>query len=177
MALGGFRFKKQEFNRTAVLASGSTLFLAAVALTIPSILPLTAPTLSEGNSETLSLLVALCMLGSGFLLAWETWRKQKNPDSAAPERKPGDGTARAATGHRPNLVLLAMAAWTALYYTAFEPVGYIVSTTIYLSALLFYFHRVNPLINLACAAAFTAVAYVLFTDFLQVVLPSGILQL
>jgi putative tricarboxylic transport membrane protein len=123
-------------------------------------------------------IVALCMLGSGFLLAWETWRKRTNPDrTAPPEAKPGDGTAHAATGHRQHLVLFAMAAWTALYYAAFEPVGYIVSTMIYLSALLFYFHRVNPLINLACAAAFTAVAYVLFTDFLQVVLPSGILQL
>ena len=123
-------------------------------------------------------IVALCMLGSGFLLAWETWRKRKNPDGAAPpEPKPGDTTSRAATNDRPNLVLLVMAAWTALYYAAFEPVGYIVSTMVYLSALLSYFHRVNPLINLAYAAAFTAVAYVLFADFLQVVLPSGILQL
>jgi putative tricarboxylic transport membrane protein len=118
------------------------------------------------------------MLGSGLLLAWETWRKQMNPDSAAPpEPRPADGTAPAASGQRRHLVLLAMAAWTALYYAAFEPVGYIVSTMIYLSALLFYFHRVNPLINLAYAAAFTAVAYLLFVDFLQVVLPWGILQL
>ena len=69
-----------------------------------------------------------------------------------------------------------MLAWTALYYVAFEPVGYIVSTLVYLSALLIFFHRVNPLINLGYAAAFTAVAYLLFTNFLQVVLPSGILQ-
>jgi putative tricarboxylic transport membrane protein len=123
-------------------------------------------------------IVALCMLGSGLLLAWETWRKQMHPEgSAPPAPEPGGGTAHAAAGHRPNLVLVAMAAWTALYYAAFEPVGYILSTLIYLSALLLYFHRVNPLINLIYAAAFTAVAYVLFTDFLQVVLPSGILQL
>jgi putative tricarboxylic transport membrane protein len=123
-------------------------------------------------------IVALVMLGSGLLLAWETWRKQlKSESSAPPAPKPGDGTAHAAADHRPDLVLVAMAAWTATYYTAFEPVGYIPSTMIYLSALLFYFHRVNPLINLAYAAAFTAVAYVLFSNFLQVVLPSGILQL
>lgn len=121
-------------------------------------------------------IVAICMLGSGLLLIWETWRKQTAPDSAAPPApRPGDGMAQAAAGHQRHLVLVAMAVWTALYYAAFEPVGYIVSTMVYLSALLFYFHRVNPLINLGYAAAFTAVAYVLFTNFLQVVLPSGIL--
>jgi Ca2+:H+ antiporter len=62
MAAGGFRFTRQEFNRTATLASGSTLFLAGVALTIPTILPITAPGVSALGAETLSLLVALCML-------------------------------------------------------------------------------------------------------------------
>jgi len=122
-------------------------------------------------------IVALCMLGSGLLLAWETWRKRMKPESsAAPAPEPGNRT-HAAADNRRDLVLVAMAAWTAIYYAAFEPVGYIPSTMIYLSALLFYFHRVNPLINLVYAAVFTAVAYVLFSDFLQVVLPSGILQL
>lgn len=62
MMAGGFRFERQEFNRTATLASGSTLFLAAVALAIPSILPLAAPGITGVGLETLSLLVALCML-------------------------------------------------------------------------------------------------------------------
>ncbi len=62
MAAGGFRFPKQIFNRTAALASGSTLFLAGVALAIPTLLPITAPGTSVVGVETLSLLVALCML-------------------------------------------------------------------------------------------------------------------
>jgi Ca2+:H+ antiporter len=62
MMAGGIRFKKQTFNRTATLASGSTLFLAAVALTIPAILPTAAPGTSAVGAGTLSLLVALCML-------------------------------------------------------------------------------------------------------------------
>jgi putative tricarboxylic transport membrane protein len=122
--------------------------------------------------QVFPVLIALCMLGSGLLLAWETWRKQANAEEPAA----GSGMlARTPVGHR-HLVLIAMAAWTALYYFAFEPVGYVVSTVVYLSALLFYFHRVNPLINVGLSAAFTAAAYFLFTDFLQVVLPSGILQ-
>jgi putative tricarboxylic transport membrane protein len=118
-------------------------------------------------------IVAICMLVSGLLLAWETWRRQVNPDPPAPNSAVA---AAQPEQRRQHLVLLAMAAWTALYYVAFEPVGYIFSTMIYLSALLLYFHRVNPLINLGYAAAFTAVAYLLFTNFLQVVLPAGILQ-
>jgi putative tricarboxylic transport membrane protein len=127
--------------------------------------------------QVFPVIVAICMLGSGLLLAWETWRKQANPDSFVPLEKPGDAAVRPAQDRRRHLVLVAMTVWTALYYVAFEPVGYILSTMIYLSALLFYFHRVNPLINLGYAVAFTAAAYLLFTNFLQVVLPSGILQL
>jgi putative tricarboxylic transport membrane protein len=123
--------------------------------------------------QVFPVIVAICMAFSGLLLAWETWRKPMNQDSAAPAA-PGIAAARPAAGQQ--LVLVAMVVWTALYYVAFEPVGYILSTLIYLSALLFYFHRVNPLINLGYATAFTAVAYLLFTNFLQVVLPPGILQ-
>ena len=123
-------------------------------------------------------IVAVCMLCSGLLLAWETWRKQVNHESPPPlPLESGVAAAGPAAGHPQPLVLVAMVVWTALYYVAFEPVGYILSTMVYLSALLFYFHRVNPLINLGYAAAFTAVAYLLFTNFLQVVLPAGILQL
>jgi putative tricarboxylic transport membrane protein len=117
-------------------------------------------------------IVAVLMLCSGLLLAWETWRKENKTTSPLPL-----SGAAAAEVRRHRLVLLATAAWTALYYVAFEPIGYVASTLVYLSALLFYFHRVNPLINIGYAAAFTAAAYLLFTDFLQVVLPAGIFQL
>jgi Ca2+:H+ antiporter len=62
MIAGGTRFKKQEFNRTAALASGSTLFLAVVALTIPTLLPVTAPYVSASAVEWLSVLTALFMM-------------------------------------------------------------------------------------------------------------------
>lgn len=127
--------------------------------------------------QVFPMIVAICMLCSGLLLAWETWRKQLEAGNAAsPSPEPGEQAKRRVADQQQHIVLIAMTAWTALYYVAFEPVGYALSTMIYLSALLFYFHRVNPLINVGYAAAFTAVAYLLFTDFLQVVLPSGILQ-
>ena len=125
--------------------------------------------------QVFPVLVAICMLCSGLLLAWETWRKQATAENQP--SSPGTAVVAGPPAWHRHLVLVAMAARTALYYVAFEPAGYIVSTTIYLSALLFYFHRVNPLINIAYATAFTGAAYLLFTHFLQVVLPSGILQL
>jgi putative tricarboxylic transport membrane protein len=121
------------------------------------------------------MIVAVCMLLSGLLLAWETWRKQASAAGSARRVLQSDAAAaESGAERRHQLVLVAMVAWTALYYVAFEPVGYLVSTMTYLSAMLFYFHRVNPLVNLGYAAAFTVLAYLLFTDFLHVVLPSGI---
>jgi len=60
--VGGCRHKKQVFNRTAALASGSTLFLAVIALIIPTIFPATAPSASAATVEQLSLIVAVCMI-------------------------------------------------------------------------------------------------------------------
>jgi Ca2+:H+ antiporter len=62
MMAGGLRFKKQEFNRTGALASGSTLLIAAVALVMPSIFPIAAPQVNGATVEIFSLLVALCMI-------------------------------------------------------------------------------------------------------------------
>ena len=59
---GGVRYKKQVFNRTAALASGSTLFLAMIALIIPTLFPATAPFSSAAAVEQLSLVVAVCMI-------------------------------------------------------------------------------------------------------------------
>lgn len=62
MFAGGLHFKKQVFNRTAALASGSTLFIAAVALVMPAIFPIAVPQVSSVTVEIFSLLVAGCML-------------------------------------------------------------------------------------------------------------------
>ena len=73
-------------------------------------------------------------------------------------------------------ILAAMTAWTALYYFAFERVGYLVATVVYMFALLAFFNRGRWWVNAACAAGFTLAAYLLFTSFLQVALPRGSLD-
>jgi putative tricarboxylic transport membrane protein len=108
-------------------------------------------------------LIGIGLLGSALLLMAETWRKhhaaQPRPD---------------ATERSHQLVLIGMALWTALYYFAFEPLGYLLSTLVYMFVLLACFNRGRWLVNAACAVGFTLVAYAVFTRFLQVALPQGV---
>ncbi len=114
------------------------------------------------------------LLISGLLLMLETYRKRHQvasavvPPSHVPAHAPQDR-------QRPG-VLLGMLAWTVIYYFAFEPVGYLVSTVVFLLGLLTMFHRKKPRTNLAVALGFTAVIYAIFTQLLHVPMPQGILE-
>jgi Ca2+:H+ antiporter len=59
---GGLKFKKQGFNRTASMASASTLLLAVIALIIPAIFLQTAPEVGSKIIEKLSVVVAISMI-------------------------------------------------------------------------------------------------------------------
>ena len=146
-----------------VLAGAAIYLRAAVAL----------PQLELGDPlgpQVFPILIGLGLAVSGVLLHVEAWRKQQAEDPA------GKPPAR----HRARYeyaLLAGMAAWTAAYYAAFEPVGYILSTIVYLFGLLCVFQSGRWLLNLACACAFTAVASIVFGHFLNVVLPSGVLPI
>jgi putative tricarboxylic transport membrane protein len=111
-------------------------------------------------------LVGIGLLASGLLLALETWRKRAPPGGAAP----ADPDAR-----RHRVILVAMVAWTACYYAAFEPLGYLTATLVYLLGLLAYFNRGRHLANIAVAVGFTGIAYTIFTKFLGVAMPPGLI--
>ena len=108
-------------------------------------------------------LIGIGLLGSALLLMAETWRK----------RRPAEAAAFDADARTHQLILVGMVAWTALYYFAFEPLGYLLSTLIYTFVLLACFNRGRWLVNAACAVGFTLAAYGVFTRFLQVALPQG----
>jgi putative tricarboxylic transport membrane protein len=72
-------------------------------------------------------------------------------------------------------VLLGFAACTALYYAAFEPIGYLPATVIYIFVLLSYFHRNRWKSNVAIALGFAIFAQLLFGYVLGVVLPTGLM--
>ena len=71
-------------------------------------------------------------------------------------------------------MILAVMVWTGLYYAAFEPLGYIISTAVYLLALMAWFHRGKWVANVLSAALFSALSYWMFVA-LDVRLPSGVL--
>jgi putative tricarboxylic transport membrane protein len=130
------------------------------------------PVLQNGGPmgpQAFPALIGVGLLLSGLLLLGETWRRRRVAAAAA--AIPADPIER-----RSRRILLAMTVWTALYYFAFERVGYLVATVVYMFALLAFFNRGRWWMNAACAAGFTLVAYLLFTSFLQVALPRGILD-
>jgi putative tricarboxylic transport membrane protein len=115
-------------------------------------------------------LIGIGLLGSALLLMVETWRKHR-PAGADPRPDPDQGH-KESRAHR--LILVGMVLWTAIYYLAFEPLGYLLSTLLYMFVLLACFNRGRWFVNAACAVGFTLAAYAVFTRFLQVALPQGV---
>jgi putative tricarboxylic transport membrane protein len=129
------------------------------------------PVLQNGGPmgpQAFPALVGIGLLASGLLLLSETWRRRRAGVAAVVAADPIE--------RRSRRILAAMTAWTALYYFAFERVGYLVATAVYMFALLAFFNRGRWWVNAASAAGFTLAAWLLFTSFLQVVLPRGILD-
>ena len=142
------------------------------------------------------------LLFAGALLLVETYRKARAEAAVrvrteAAARAPSEAATRAPSqaatlapseaaprshddirkGRHQTVVLLAMVVWTALYYTAFEPVGYLVSTAVFLGGLLSYFHRGHYRTNLLVALGFVVIVDLVFSRLLNVPLPAGILSL
>jgi putative tricarboxylic transport membrane protein len=129
------------------------------------------PVLQNGGPmgpQAFPALIGIGLLVSGLLLFGETWRRRR---AAAAVAVPADPVER-----QSRRILAAMTAWTALYYFAFERAGYVAATVVYMFALLAFFNRGRWWVNAGCAAGFTLAAYLLFTSFLQVALPRGILD-
>lgn len=72
-------------------------------------------------------------------------------------------------------VVVAISAWTAIYILVFEPLGYMLSTAVYLLVLTAYFNRGRWLMNVLTSVLFAAISYFAFTKLLGVNLAPGIL--
>jgi putative tricarboxylic transport membrane protein len=128
-------------------------------------------------------LVGCGLLLAGALLLIEAFSKSKKPEHKAPV------DAEPSAGHEPpavltvrqrvhqSLILIAMVAWTILYYSVFEEVGYLIATVVFLGGLLSYFHRGHYRANLLTAVGFAVVVDLVFTHLLNVPLPAGILSI
>lgn len=72
-------------------------------------------------------------------------------------------------------IVVAIAAWTALYILAFEWLGYMLSTVIYLLVLTSCFNRGRHLMNGLTCVLFVIISYVAFNKLLGVNLAHGII--
>ncbi len=114
-------------------------------------------------------LLGICLLISAGMLLIEIIKKpkaqavQQAPAEVDPAKRPHYG------------VVAAVAGWTALYVLVFEPLGYVLASSIYLLALTGYFNRGRWLMNVLTSVLFSAGSYYAFTHLLGVTLARGIL--
>ncbi len=111
------------------------------------------------------LLGAFLLIAAG-LFALEMWRdhKAKVPPPAEGEMAPW----------RHVGLIAVVTIGTGIYYAAFERLGYVVSTAVYLLALMAWFNRGKWVANVLTAVLFAGLSYWMFVA-LDVRLPTGVL--
>jgi putative tricarboxylic transport membrane protein len=112
-------------------------------------------------------LLGILLLVAVVMLFFETLKKGADKTSILKLRRED----------RRHLALIGCATlWTGLYFGLFEPVGYLVSTAVYLFTLMAVFNRNKWTANALTAVLFTLGSYILFVKILGVSLPAGILK-
>lgn len=111
------------------------------------------------------------LLGIGLLIAAAMLLVEILRD----RKKPKTGASSASTWEPHDWVVVGISVWTALYILAFEPLGYMLSTVIYLLVLTAYFNRGRWLMNVLTSVLFVVISYFVFTKLLSVNLARGIL--
>lgn len=114
-------------------------------------------------------LLGIAMLvAAGMLLVEIVRAARKAPaQPAAGQQRPAD------YGHL--RVIAAITVWTAVYVAVFELLGYVIATSIYLIALMAYFHPRHWTANVLTSVLFCAGTYYMFNYMLGVSLARGIL--
>jgi putative tricarboxylic transport membrane protein len=128
------------------------------------------PTLEIGDpmgAKAIPRLLTVALLVSAGLLWLESRIAAKNP-------APAESVEPAGARHY-RWVIFVSVLWTVLYFAVFESVGYAISTSIYLLALMAYFNRGRWMVNVLSAVLFSFGSYLAFTRFFGSTLPSGIL--
>lgn len=149
-----------------VIISICMMLLAAGYLYATSQLPLLT-NVDPVGPKAFPVLIGIGLIVSASLLLFETIRakgklqeKEKLPDEARP----------------PLLLVGGVASWTLIYFLLFQPLGFLVSTTIYLFAFMSYFNRNRWYTNALVAVLFTVVMYALFVKVLDIALADGVLS-
>ena len=129
------------------------------------------PTLEIGDPlgpKAFPRLLGIGLLITAALLFFEMRSKARETRPAAPQPHDGDQSHLWVIG--------GVAIWTAVYYLAFDPVGYIISTSVYLLGLTAYFHRGKWIANVLTSVLFAIGSYVLFVKVFGVMLAQGMIK-
>jgi putative tricarboxylic transport membrane protein len=111
-------------------------------------------------------LLGIALVITGGILLMEMWRARGDKaqkDAAAPADWPV------------LRVLGGVVVWTALYFSVFELLGFVIATSIYLLVLMAYFHPGRWMTNILTSVLFCIGTYVMFNHVLGVNLTKGIL--
>ena len=109
-------------------------------------------------------LLGVCLLIAAGLFFLEMWKDRK---AQQPPPVPGPRDLRHLW------VIAGVTVWTGAYYAVFEKLGYVVATTIFLLALMAWFHRGKWLSNVLSTVLFSVLSFVMFVK-LDVNLPRGV---
>jgi putative tricarboxylic transport membrane protein len=71
-------------------------------------------------------------------------------------------------------VVAAAAASLLLFYVAFQPVGYFLSSAVFLTGMMLFFYKGRRWISIVTALSFSLVSYLLFARLFEVPLPTGL---
>lgn len=141
-----------------------TLIVAAVYFYATTLIP----TLEIGDPlgpKAFPRLLGVCLLIAAGLFFLEMWKDHKARAPQAPDSSSRDW--------RHIWIIAGVTVWMGIYYTAFEKLGYVVATTIFLVALMAWFNRGRWLANVLSAVFFSILSFVMFVK-LDVNLPRGV---
>lgn len=142
-----------------------TIIIAVVYLYATTLIPSLEIGDPLGPKAFPRLLGGFLLIGAGLLFI-EMWKDRKA--NVAP---PAGGEL---APWRHVGMIAAVTVWTGIYYAAFEPLGYVVSTTIFLVALMAWFNRGKWVANVLTSVLFAGLSYWMFVK-LDVRLPTGLL--
>lgn len=159
------RYERSVAAVVAMLALGY-IFLST-RLPLPAIVDPVGP-------RVFPILVGVGLLVSAGLLYLETLAAGGRASTPLVANTESDPVPASRHGLAPVLIVLGL---TLAYYLVFERLGYLVSTAIYLFVMLAVFNRGRRWLNLTIAVFGSVVLYLIFSTFLQVPLPPGLLSL
>jgi len=141
-----------------------TIVIAAVYFYATTLIP----TLEIGDPlgpKAFPRLLGVCLLIAAGLFFLEMWKDRKVRAPQAPDWNPRDW--------RYVWIIAGVTVWMGIYYAVFEKLGYVVATTIFLLALMAWFHRGKWFSNVLSAVLFSVLSFVMFVK-LDVNLPRGV---